>query len=264
LIHGALFVGAGIAVLVGFLFWESRFKAPMLPLGLFRSAQFSGAQGLTFALYFSLAAITFYLPMTLIGGWGVTPAEVSIILLPLGIALTLLSSFAGSLSDRYGPGPMIAIGATIVAIAFALMGLTIGLHNLWFVLLPLNALFGIGMGFVVSPLSTAVMTSVEDKDTGVASGVNNAVARVAGLFAVATMGAVIAIVFDRALGTFAELDIFFGVAPVALLDGDAEAVRVAATDAAFATVAYICAGLSLFSGVTAWFTQESKLGMPKG
>jgi EmrB/QacA subfamily drug resistance transporter len=263
LIRAALFVGAGIVVLIGFLFWEARFKAPMMPLPLFRNIGFSGAQALTFALYFSLAAITFYLPMTLIGGWGVTAAEVSIVLLPLGIALTLLSSYAGSLSDRYGPGPMIAIGATIVAIAFALMGLTVGLHNIWFVLLPLNALFGVGMGFVVSPLSTAVMTSVEDKDTGVASGVNNAVARVAGLFAVATMGAVIAFVFDRTLGSFAELDIFFGVAPDAALDGDAEAVRIAATDAAFAAVAYICAGLSLLSGVIAWFTQEKKLGKPK-
>src|SRR5690606_38494838 len=147
--------------------------------------------------------------------WGVTPAEVSIVLLPLGIALTVLSPIAGGLSDKLGPGPMIAAGSTLVAVAFALMGLTAPLHNVWLVLLPLNALFGIGMGLVVSPLSTAVMTSVEDKDTGIASGVNNAVARVAGLFAVATMGVLIAVVFDRSLGRLAELDIFFGVRPEA-------------------------------------------------
>ncbi len=254
-----LLVVGGLAVLGLFLLWEARFKAPMLPLRLFRNIGFSGAQGLTFALYFSLAAITFYLPMTLIAGWGVTAAEVSIVLLPLGVALTLLSPIAGTFADKVGPGPMIAAGSTLVAISFALMGVTAPLHELWLVLLPLNVLFGIGMGLVVSPLSTAVMTSVADHDTGVASGVNNAVARVAGLFAVATMGAVIAWVFTRALGGFAELDVFFGVAPEVPLEADAEAARVAASDAAFAAVAYITAGLSLLSGVIAWFTQERKI-----
>jgi EmrB/QacA subfamily drug resistance transporter len=255
-----LLTGAGVVVFVIFLIWEARSRSPMLPLGLFRNIGFSGAQALTFALYFSLAAVTFYLPMTTIAGWGITPAEVSIVLLPLGIALTILSPFAGTLSDRYGPGPMIALGATIVAVAFALMGLTAPMHNVWFVLLPLNALFGIGMGFVVSPLSTAVMTSVEDHDTGVASGVNNAVARVAGLFAVATMGALIAVVFSRSLGSFAEQAIFFGEKPETPLAADAESARIVATDAAFAAVAYTTAALSLLSGVIAWFTQERRLG----
>jgi EmrB/QacA subfamily drug resistance transporter len=252
-------VVAGVVVLGIFLWWESRTKTPMLPLGLFRSASFSGAQALTFALYYSLAAITFYLPMTMIGGWGVTPAEVSLVLLPLGIALTILSPIVGTLSDKVGPGPMIAGGATIVAVSFLLMGLTAPLHNIWFVLLPINVLFGVGMGFVVSPLSTAVMTSVEDKDTGVASGVNNAVARVAGLFAVAIMGALAAVVFEAALGQFAELDIFFGMKPEGALDATADAARVAATDSAFAVIAYVCAGLSLLSAIIAWFTQERKV-----
>jgi MFS family permease len=259
MMQSLLLVFGGIAVLVAFLFWEARFAAPMLPLRLFRHASFSGAQGLTFALYFSLAAITFYLPMTLIAGWGVTAAEVSLVLLPLGIALTLLSPVAGTFADRFGPGPMIAAGSALVALSFGLMGMTASLHQLWLVLLPLNILFGIGMGLVVSPLSTAVMTSVADSDTGVASGVNNAVARAAGLFAVATMGAVIAVVFTRGLGGFAELDVFFGVVPEMPLAGTAEAARIAATDAAFAAVAYVTAGLSLLSGVIAWFTQERKI-----
>jgi predicted MFS family arabinose efflux permease len=232
----------------------------MMPLGFFRRASFSGAQGLTFALYFSLSAVTFYLPMTLIAGWDATAAVVSLLLLPLGIALTVLSPFAGTLADRVGPGPMIAAGSALVAAAFFGMGLTAPLHNIWFVLLPLNALFGVGMGLVVSPLSTAVMTSVSDHDTGVASGVNNAVARVAGLFAVATMGALIRVVFDGALGEFAELQVFFGVKPDTALPADAEAARIAATDAAFAAVAYVCAGLSLLSALIAWFTQERRLG----
>jgi len=249
----------GVVLLIAFLLWEARTKSPMLPLGLFRHAGFSGAQALTFGLYFALAAISFYLPMTLISGWGATPADVSFVLLPMGLALTVLSSPIGSLADRYGPGPLITIGAVIVAIAFGLMGLTAPLHNIWFVLLPLNALFGIGMSFVVSPLSTAVMTSVEDHDTGVASGVNNAVARVAGLFAVATMGAVAAMVFAGALGGFAEQAVFFGEKPAVALGADVEAARIAATDAAFATIAYICAALSLLAAAIAWFTQERRL-----
>jgi MFS family permease len=148
----------------------------------------------------------------------------------------------------------------LVAIAFALMGLTAPLHNVWFVLIPLTTLFGLGMALVVSPLSTAVMTALDDKDTGIASGVNNAVARVAGLLAVAIGGGVAAIVFEQALGPAAEQAIFFGLVPDAALDAEVEAVRVAATDAAFAAVAYLMAALSAVSAVIAWFTLEKKLG----
>lgn len=256
------FALSGLIVLGAFVWWETRARAPMLPLGLFRSASFSGAQGLTFALYFSLSAVTFYMPMTVIAGWGESAAVVSLMLLPLGLAITVLSPISGGLTDRFGPGPMIAAGSLCVAIAFASVGLTMPLHNTWFVLLPLNALFGIGMGLVVSPLSTAVMTSVSDHDTGIASGVNNAVSRVAGLFAVATMGALIRIVFDHGLGSFAELEIFFGVKPDIALSAEAEAVRIAATDAAFSAVAYTCAGLSLLSAIVSWTTLERRQGTP--
>jgi hypothetical protein len=112
---------------------------------------------------------------------------------------------------------------------------------------------------VVSPLSTAVMTSVEDRDTGLASGVNNAVARVAGLLAVALMGGVAAFVFERALGGFAELPLFFGMKPETAVPADAESARLVANNAAFAAIAYANAGLALASAVIAWFTQENKL-----
>ena len=252
--------GAGLVFLVAFLVWEGRARAPMLPLRLFGHIGFSGAQGLTFALYFSLSAVMFYLPMTMIGGWGVSPAVVSIVLLPLGLALTVMSSWAGGLADRIGPGPMIAFGSAVVAVAFAILGLTAPLMDAWRVVLPLMGLFGIGMGFVVSPLSTAVMTSVEEADTGVASGGNNAVARGAGPMAVAIMGGVVAVVFEQALGPAAELAIFFGVRPAQPPPPDIEAARLAATNAAFAAVCYATAVLSLLSAVIAWFTQERKLG----
>lgn len=257
--HVLVYCVLGVAALVGFIWWEGRSKAPMLPLYHFRNIAFSGAQGLTFTLYFALSAVTFFLPMTLIGGWGVTAAEVSIAFLPFGIALTVLSPYAGRLADKVGPGPMITVGAVIVAISFALLGLLAPLQDVWLGVLPLTILMGIGMSAVVSPLSTAVMTSVADRDTGLASGVNNAVARVAGLLAVALMGGVAAFVFERALGGFAELPVFFGMQPDTALAADAEAVRLVANNAAFGAIAYCNAALALLSAVIAWFTQENKL-----
>ena len=255
--HTILWSGAGILVTAAFLFWEHRVAHPMLPLRLFANRGFSGANGLTFALYFALGGTMFFLPMTMIGGWGETPATVSLALLPMGILLTALSSFSGSWSDRFGPGPLIALGSIIVAGAFLMLGLTAPQHNVWFAVLPSIALLGLGMGLVVSPLSTAVMTSVGDSETGVASGVNNAVARVAGLVAVALLGAVVAQVFEQGLGAAAELPVFFGMAAEGLSAGE-EAIRLAATDQAFAVVCYITAALSLVSAAVAWLTLERK------
>jgi EmrB/QacA subfamily drug resistance transporter len=251
--HALLWCAGGLILGVGFLVWEARTVAPMLPLGLFAIRAFSGANGLTFALYFALGGTMFFLPMTMIGGWGETPATVSLALLPMGVVLTALSSFSGKWADRFGPGPLIAAGSLVVAIAFAGLGFTAPLHNVWFGVLPLVALLGVGMGLVVSPLSTAVMTSVEDSQTGTASGVNNAVARVAGLVAIALLGAVIAPIFEKSLGAAAELPIFFGLATEGLSPSE-EAARLHATDIAFATIAYITAALSLLSALIAWIT----------
>jgi EmrB/QacA subfamily drug resistance transporter len=256
--RGALAI-AGLILAGAFLWWESRAKSPMVPLRLFRDKNFSGAQALTFGLYFSLAAIGFYLPSTLISGWGATPAETSLVSLPLGIILTVLSPINGRLADRFGPGPMIALGSALVGVAFLLLGLLIGTHNLWAVVLPLMALFGVGMSFVVSPLSTAVMTSVEDRDTGTASGINNAVARVAGLFAVATMGGLGAAVFASSLGGAAGAGLSFGLPAPTDLAAGANAARMAATDHAFAAIAYVTAALSFASGAIAWFTLNGRL-----
>ena len=253
LLHMLFWCGGGFVLAVAFLIWEMRAASPMLPLRLFANLGFSGANGLTFALYFALGGTMFFLPMTMIGGWGETPATVSLALLPMGVLLTALSSFTGKWADRFGPGPLIAMGSVLVAIAFAALGATAPLHNVWFAVMPLVALLGLGMGFVVSPLSTAVMTNVEDSDTGTASGVNNAVARVAGLVAVALLGTVVAGVFERSLGGAAELPIFFGL-PAPGLSAAEEAIRLRATDAAFASIAYVTAVLSLLSAAIAWLT----------
>ena len=252
--HIVLWCGGGAVLLLAFLIWETRTAHPMMPLRLFGNVQFSGANALTLCLYFALGGILFYLPMTMIAGWGVSPAQVAVALLPLGIVLTLMSSWSGRLSDRVGPGPLIAGGSVLVAMSFAGMALTAPLQNVWFAVVPMMILLGIGMGFVVSPLSTAVMTALPDSDTGVASGVNNAVARVAGLLAVAILGGIVTVVFERTLGAAAELPIFFGVAPESALDPAADTARITATNAAFSAIAWVTAALSLASAAIAWLT----------
>lgn len=259
--HTVLWSGGGLVLAALFIFWETRASAPMLPLRLFANRSFSGANALTFALYFALGGTMFFLPMTMIGGWGETPATVSLVLLPMGILLTALSSLSGRWSDRIGPAPLIAAGSVLVALAFFLLGLTAPLHQPWLAVLPLVALLGLGMGLVVSPLSTAVMTAVEDSDTGIASGTNNAVARVAGLVAVALLGVVVSVVFERTLGGAAQLPIFFGLPSTGLSPAE-EAARIAATDAAFAAICNVTAVLALISAAIAWLTLERKLSSP--
>jgi hypothetical protein len=143
----------------------------------------------------------------------------------------------------------------VVAIAFAgLAWLThFGIHNFWTGTFPLMALMGLGMAQVVSPLSTAVMTSVEDKDTGAASGINNAVSRVGGLIAVAAMGSLAAWAYTRVTGNVPGMP-GFGEPPAPGLAADLDAARVAASDTAFTAVAATTALLSVLSSLTAWFT----------
>jgi MFS family permease len=228
----------------------------MVDLGLFASRSFSGANVSTFFLYFALSAILFFLPMLLIAGWGLSEAETGFIFLPLSLAIALLSGPVGRASDSIGPRLPIAAGSMGVAAAFAGLALLTGagIHSFWFGIFPLMTLMGLGMALVVSPLSTAIMTAVEDSDTGAASGINNAVARMAGLFAVAAMGGVAALRYAALLGEGADALPGFGEDPTGELPAQAESARVAAGDAAFAAVAWTTAALCVFSALTAWIT----------
>jgi EmrB/QacA subfamily drug resistance transporter len=255
--HIVIYCCAGLLSLAWFVWWELWTEHPMLPLRLFTIRQFSGANALTFILYFALTGTTFYLPMTLIGGWGASPAEVSMVMLPFGVAIALLSGLSGRWADRFGAGPPITVGAVWVGLAFAGLAVTAPLQQIWQAVLPLMCMAGVGMALVVSPLSTAVMTAVDDDDTGIASGTNNAVSRVAGLVAVAAMGMLATLVFERALGGAAELPVYFGLAADGLSPQE-EAMRQLATNAAFSTIAYFNAGLCLASAVVAWLTLERK------
>jgi EmrB/QacA subfamily drug resistance transporter len=248
---------AGAVLLVVFVAWELRQREPMIDLALFRSGAFAGANLATFFLYFALSANLFYLPMLLIAGWGLSAGKVGFIFLPLSACIALLSGPVGRISDRIGPRIPLTAGSLLVAFAFAGLAFMThaGIHRFWAGVFPLMGLMGLGMALVVSPLSTAIMTAVEDKDTGAASGINNAVSRIAGLIAVAAMGSVAAWAYARAPGIAGDVGIpgFGEPAPAGLAPG-LDMARVAAGDAAFAAVALVTALLCLLSAITAWVT----------
>ncbi|MHA6685600.1 MFS transporter [Mesorhizobium sp. A556] len=259
-----LSIAAGMALLICFFLWERRQREPMIELALFRNRAFAGANIVTFFLYFALSANLFYLPMLLIAGWGLSAGEVGFIFVPLSACIALLSGPAGRFSDRTGPRLPLTAGNLLVALAFAgLAFLTYsGAHRFWTGAFPLTALMGLGMALVVSPLSTAVMTAVDDKDTGAASGINNAVSRIAGLFAVAAMGSLAAWAYANAFGMPGAIVGFGESAPTGLSPA-LDAKRIAAGDAAFAAVASVTALLCLLSAIIAWTTIPGEGSLPE-
>lgn len=227
-------------------------------LGLFRSRAFSGANLYTFILFVAFTGIVFYLPMTVISGWGVKEWQASFMFLPVSLLIAGLSRRSGRLADRVGPRPLLTGGALLVAAAYAGLAATMPLMDLWYVTLPIMFVAGLGMAMLVSPLSTAVMIATADEDTGLASGINNAVARAAGLVSVAALGAVAGRVFDAHFaGHMAIGDPGFGVGPTHTLAPAIAQTRMAATNLAFQSVASVAAFFCLAAAAIAWWTQPS-------
>ena len=160
---GAFMIAAGLAIFFGFIFWERRQRDPMVNLSLFRIGAFSGANVATFFLYFALSGILFYLPMLLIAGWGLSEVESRLDLSAAVGGNSALVRTGRKLSDRIGPRLPIAAGSLIVAAAFAGLAIAVraGFHGFWTAVFPAMILLGLGMALVVSPLSTAIMTSVD-------------------------------------------------------------------------------------------------------
>jgi EmrB/QacA subfamily drug resistance transporter len=179
---------AGLAALAAFVACEVRTRHPMMPPALFRSRTFTATNLLTFFLYFALTSVTFFLPMTAISAWGIAPIGVTAAFFPFSVLIGALSPFSGRLADRHGAGPVIASGAALVGIAYAALAVTAQPGLFWVATVPAMTLAGLGMALVVAPLSSAVMAATSDGDGGTASGINNAVARVASLIAVALIG----------------------------------------------------------------------------
>jgi hypothetical protein len=190
---------AGVVLLLLFLFAESRSANPMLPLALFKSREFTGANALTLLLYAALGGSMFFLPLNLIQVHGYSATAAGASLLPFVFIMFFLSRWSGGLIERVGSRLPLVIGPVIAAAGFALFALPGVGGSYWRTFFPPVALLGLGMAITIAPLTTTVMNAVDRSRAGIASGVNNAVASTAALLAVAAFGLVMTFAFNHSL-----------------------------------------------------------------
>jgi EmrB/QacA subfamily drug resistance transporter len=248
---GAL--GLGAAFLVSFVAIEARsHERAMMPLSLYNSRNFSGTNALTLLLYFALGGALYYLPFGLIRLAGYSATQAGAALLPFALIMGFGASFAGTLSDRFGPRLSLTVGPIIAACGLAMLAFVDLGESYWVGVLPAICVLAVGMTITVPPLTSTVMASAGEARAGIASGVNNVVARVADLLAVATLGAVLFASFSHHLA---------GLPPAhanealnAVLAGQAGVAEgaTAAFDRALRTVMLVTALCAALGGVAAW------------
>ncbi len=254
-----------------FAFVEAHVTSPMVPLTLFESRIFTGANLLTLFLYAATGIFFFLFPLNLIQVQGYSATAAGAAVLPLILLMFLLSSWAGGLVARFGARAPLTIGPLIAAVGFILFALPSVGGSYWKSFFPALVVLGFGMAVTVAPLTTVVMNSVDQGRVGAASGINNAVARVAGVLAIAVFGIVMVKAFgthlDHSLGRLSlpprvlqnlrsdEIRLA-GLQVPSTLDPDARtSIREMIGDAfifGFRIVILICAGLSATSALIAW------------
>jgi EmrB/QacA subfamily drug resistance transporter len=266
-------VGLGVAALALFLLVEARRRSPMMPLGVFRSRTFSGANLLTLLLYAGLGGALFFLPFNLQQVQGYGPTAAGAANLPFILLMSLLGRWSGGLVARYGAKRPLVIGPCIAALGFALFAVPGIGDSYWTTFFPAIMVLGFGMAIAVAPLTTTVMSAVDGQHAGLASGINNAVSRVAGLLAIAVLGIVMLQVFNGSLNdriaplnlpadAQAQLDAqrvnLAAAQPPPGVDQQTGAALTQAIDesfiAGFRVVMLVAASLAVASAASAWFT----------
>src|SRR5882672_3497564 len=197
LVFGSLI--GGCACLILFLVVEARVTSPMVPLSIFGSSSFSGANLLTLFLYSAIGIFFFLFPMNLIQVQGYSATAAGAAVLPMILLMFFLSRWSGGLVARYGSRLPLIIGPLVVAFGFVLFSLPTSGGSYWKTFFPAVMTLGFGMAITVAPLTTVVMNSVGQGRAGAASGINNAVARVAAVLAIAVLGIVMVSAFSSRL-----------------------------------------------------------------
>jgi EmrB/QacA subfamily drug resistance transporter len=190
--------GVAIALFIAFIFLERNKKNPMIPFQIFKSRIFTGVNLMTVLLYSTLYGVLFFVPLNLIQIQKYSDSIAGLASLPFVAMVILLSPLAGHLLDKFGPRPLLTFGPLVVATGFlflAFTGVTSGPKEYWTHFFVPQLLMGIGMGFTIAPLTTTVMSALPSRQSGLASGINNAAARVSGVLAVGVFGLVFISVF---------------------------------------------------------------------
>jgi len=277
----ALFFMVALVMGVAFIRRERKFASPMLPLELFRSHAFSGANAMTLLLYCALGGALYFLPFNLIQVQGYSAMQAGAAFLPFTLILGFGSTFAGDMIRRFNPRIILTVGPAITAIGFA--ALAIPGTDAAFVtgFLPGIVIIGVGMTLSVAPLTTVVMSSVNSRKTGVASGVNNTAARIAGVIAIAALTAVAVAWFANDLESrLQQADLPLPLVEQLLRNAtrlaelkapaDASESIVKAVDNAvasayvgtFRVLVVICGLLAAMSGLIAWFSLHGAQSLP--
>ncbi len=270
--HGGGFLmiaaAVGVVALAGFVAVERWSAAPMVSLKLFCSRNFSGANLLTMFLYASLGGLMFFFPMDLIQIQHYTTTEAGAAFLPFVAIMFGLSSWAGGLVARYGSRMPLTVGPLVAAFGIALFAIVPQGGSYWTTFFPAVVVLGLGMVISVAPLTTTVMNAVPESESGLASGINNAMSRLASLLAVAVFGAILVTVFnhslDRALNELAlphavRAQVDAARPLLAAAHNPDPRVERAITESfvrGYRFVIWIATGLAALSSITAWLAIE--------
>jgi len=264
-------LAVGVLAMGSFVQIERKEKSPMLPLALFNARAFRGANLLTLLLYAALGIFFFLFPLDLIQVQGYSATTAGAAALPFILLMFVLSRWSGGLIGHYGPKLPLIVGPLIATVGFLLVALPAVGGSYWETFFPAMCVLGLGMAVTVAPLTTVVMNSVNQDHVGVASGINNAVARVAGVLAIAVLGVVMVSAFTSRLNVQLET---ISLPPDAVHEIQSNEIRLAGmpvpagVDAAasaaiktalsqafvygFRVIMLVCAGLSMASAGMAW------------